>query len=62
MLQTNITKFNDYEGVASNKYKDLKHSKNEIDIELKKTYGHKYYVAASIGFEEKSYPFIRKVK
>ena len=36
MLQTNITKFNDYEGVASNKYKDLKHSKNEIEIELKK--------------------------
>ena len=28
----------------------------------KKTYGHKYYVAASIGFEEKSYPFIRKMK
>lgn len=36
MLQTNITKFNDYEGVASNKYKDLKHSKNEIETELKK--------------------------
>ena len=29
---------------------------------IKKTYGHKYYVAASIGFEEKSYPFIRKMK
>ena len=29
---------------------------------MKKTYGHKYYVAASIGFEEKSYPFIRKMK
>ena len=28
----------------------------------KKTYGHKYYVAASISFEEKSYPFIRKMK
>ena len=27
----------------------------------KKTYGHKYYVAASIGFEEKSYLFIRKM-
>ena len=31
-------------------------------ILTKKTYGHKYYVAASIGFEEKSYPFIRKMK
>ena len=29
---------------------------------IKKTYGHKYYVAASLGFEEKSYPFIRKMK
>ena len=28
----------------------------------KKTYGHKYYVAASIGFEEKSYPYLRKIK
>ena len=40
---------------------------HEIFIELpgsliKKTYGHKYNVAASIGFEEKSYPFIRKMK
>ena len=26
----------------------------------KKTYGHKYYVAASIGFEEKSYPLYKK--
>ena len=32
------------------------------DPKEKKTYGHKYYVAASIGFEEKSYPFIRKMK
>ena len=30
--------------------------------QVKKTYGHKYYVATSIGFEEKSYPFIRKMK
>ena len=29
---------------------------------LKKTYGDKYYVAASISFEEKSYTFIRKMK
>ena len=35
----------------------------EMEINfVKKTYGHKYYVAASVGFEEKSYPFIRKMK
>ena len=33
-----------------------------LNFEGKKTYGHKYCVAASIGFEEKSYPFIRKMK
>ena len=33
-LQTAITKLNDKEGVASNEYNDLKHSKNEIEIEL----------------------------
>ena len=37
MLQTTITKLNDKEGVASNEYNDLKHSKNEIEIELKKS-------------------------
>ena len=36
-LQTAITKLNDKEGVASNEYNDLKHSKNEIEIELKKS-------------------------
>ena len=37
-------------------------SKAKTLILKKKTYGHKYYVAASIGFEEKSYLFIRKMK
>ena len=39
-----------------------KKSIRKIKSIRKKTYGHKYYVAASIGFEEKSYPFIRKMK
>ena len=35
ILHTTITKLNDKEGVASsNEYNDLKHSKNEIEIEL----------------------------
>ena len=29
-------------------------------FDAKKTYGHKYYVAASIGFEEKSYTLEEK--
>ena len=43
-------------------YFDFLKKTNGGKILRKKTYGHKYYVAASIGFEEKSYPFIRKMK
>ena len=37
MLQTTITNLNDKEGVASNEYNNLKQSKNEIEIALKKS-------------------------
>ena len=42
--------------------RELNWSHCEVSYFAKKTYGHKYYVATSIGFEEKSYPFIRKMK